>query len=153
MINKALFSSDSDEWYTPSWLFDLLHKEFNFNLDPCSKENNLNCKNYFNENGLNQKWFGNVFVNPPYSNISKWVEKCFNETKNCNVIVLLIPARTDTRYFHDYCMNAASELRFIKGRLKFSASKNSAPFPSVVVIYRHNFNETKISSIIKGDKK
>ena len=114
-------------------------KEFNFNLDPCSTEENHKCEKYFTiaENGLEKNWGGyRVFCNPPYSEISKWVEKAFRETRNDNTLVaLLIPSRTDTRYFHDYIYQRA-EIRFVKGRLKFGDGKNSAPFPSMLVIFR-----------------
>ena len=85
-----------------------------------------------------------MFCNPPYSNIARWVEKAFTETKNNNtLVVMLIPSRTDTRYFHNYIYNRA-EIRFIKGRLKFGNSKNSAPFPSMIVIFRGaNIKETQ----------
>lgn len=139
MINKALLSSNSDEWVTPQHIFDLLDAEFDFNLDPCATEFNHKCETFYTAeiDGLKQKWGGyRVFCNPPYSNIAAWVEKAFRETRNDNtLVVLLIPSRTDTRYFHDYIYQRA-EIRFIKGRLKFNDSKNSAPFPSMIVIFR-----------------
>lgn len=139
MISDALFTSNSDEWVTPQNVFDMLDKEFNFNLDPCATEENHKCEMYYTAetNGLLQNWGGSrVFCNPPYSNISAWVEKAFRETRNDNtLVVLLIPSRTDTRYFHDFIYQRA-EIRFIKGRLKFGDSKNSAPFPSMIVIFR-----------------
>ena len=138
-VNKALFSSNSDEWSTPQHIFDSLDAEFGFNLDPCASDDNHKCDTYYTAeiDGLRQKWGGyRVFCNPPYSKISDWVEKAFRETRNDKtLVVLLIPARTDTRYFHDYINNRA-EIRFIKGRLKFGESRNSAPFPSMVVIFR-----------------
>lgn len=138
-MNKVLFSNNSDEWSTPQQLFDSLDEEFEFNLDPCSTEENHKCDLFFTAetDGLKQNWGGyRVFCNPPYSNISEWVEKAFRETRNDNtLVVLLIPSRTDTRYFHDYIYQRA-EIRFVKGRLKFGESKNSAPFPSMIVIFR-----------------
>ena len=139
MIGNALFTSNSDEWTTPQDIYDMLDKEFSFNLDPCATEENHKCEMYYTAetDGLSQKWGGyRVFCNPPYSNITAWVEKAFRETRNDNtLVVLLIPSRTDTRYFHDFIYQRA-EIRFIKGRLKFGDSKNSAPFPSMVVIFR-----------------
>ena len=139
MIDNALFTSNSDEWATPQDVYDMLDKEFNFDLDPCATEENHKCEKYYTTetDGLLQKWGGyRVFCNPPYSNIAVWVEKAFRETRNDNtLVVLLIPARTDTRYFHDFIYQR-TEIRFIKGRLKFGDSKNSAPFPSMVVIFR-----------------
>ena len=139
MVGKALFTSNSDEWSTPQQIFDELNAEFHFNLDPCASEENHKCERFYTAkiDGLKQMWGGyRVFCNPPYSQISKWVEKAFRETRNDNtLVVLLIPARTDTRYFHDFIYQRA-EIRFVKGRLKFGESKNSAPFPSMVVIFR-----------------
>lgn len=139
MINKALFSSNSDEWATPSDVFDRLNNEFNFNLDACATDFNRKCENYFTqaENGLKQSWGGyRVFCNPPYSNISEWVKKAYYESYKADTLIcLLIPARTDTRYFQEYILHRA-EIRFIKGRLHFNNSKTGAPFPSMIVIYR-----------------
>ena len=134
-----MFSSKSDEWATPQPFFEDINKEFNFNLDPCATKDNHKCEEYYTyeENGLTKNWGGKrVFCNPPYSKISEWVAKAFYETRNDNtLVVLLIPARTDTRYFHDYIYNRA-EIRFVKGRLKFGDGKNPAPFPSMLVIFR-----------------
>lgn len=139
MNKQALFTSNSDEWETPKDFFDELNKEFNFDLDVCATNENHKCNNYFTKDtdGLSQNWEGKrVFCNPPYSEIKKWVAKSWYETRKDNtLVVLLIPARTDTKYFHNYILNR-SEIRFVKGRLKFGDSKNSAPFPSMVVIFR-----------------
>lgn len=117
-----------------------MNKEFHFTLDPCADEKNHKCEKFFTrkENGLLQDWSGeSVFVNPPYGReIYNWVEKCYwKGHKENTIVVLLIPARTDTKYFHDFILNR-SEIRFIKGRLKFGDSDNSAPFPSMVVVFR-----------------
>jgi site-specific DNA-methyltransferase (adenine-specific) len=139
MNTDTLFSHNSDEWSTPSGIFTELDNEFHFNLDPCATAENHKCERYFDkqQDGLSQKWGGcRVFCNPPYSKIGDWVAKCFYEAQQDNtIVVMLIPARTDTRYFHNYILNR-SEIRFLKGRLKFGDSKNSAPFPSMVVIFR-----------------
>ena len=139
MVNKVLFSSNSDEWATPPEIFDELDREFDFNLDVCATHENHKCQNYFtvDNSGLSQKWGGyRCFCNPPYSQIGDWVKKAYFESFTPGtLIVLLIPARTDTKYFHEYILNR-SEIRFIKGRLKFGSAKNSAPFPSMIVIYR-----------------
>lgn len=136
---EVMFSSKSDEWATPQHIFDELDSEFGFDLDVCANESNHKCENYYSieQDGLSQDWAGHrVFCNPPYSNIAKWVEKAFYETKSKNtLVVLLIPSRTDTKYFQNYIYNR-SEIRFVKGRLKFGNSKNSAPFPSMIVIFR-----------------
>lgn len=140
MNTKTLFSSKTDKWETPQTFFDELNREFDFNLDPCADETNHKCEKYFTEeeNGLLQDWGGcRVFCNPPYgSSIKDWVAKCYHEGhKEETLVVLLIPARTDTTYFHDYIEHRA-EIRFVRGRLKFGDSKTGAPFPSMVVIFR-----------------
>lgn len=138
MVSKALFSSASDEWSTPQDFFDKLNEEFCFDLDPCASDENHKCAVYHTEaeNGLEQSWAGNrVFCNPPYSNIGEWVAKAARERA---LTVMLIPARTDTRWFHAHIYQKPNvEIRFIKGRLKFGNSKNSAPFPSMIVIFNN----------------
>ena len=124
-------------WSTPQKFYDKLNEEFDFTLDPCATHENAKCEKYYTleDDGLSKNWKGEtVFCNPPYGKeISKWVNKCF-ETEG-GYRVALLPARTDTRWFHDYVYGKA-EIRFIKGRLKFGDSKNSAPFPSMVAIWR-----------------
>ncbi len=143
MNTKLMFSSKSNEWATPQNFFDELNKEFGFTLDPCSTDENNKCDKYFTieDDGLTQDWEGEtVFCNPPYGRvIGDWVKKCYEESKKPNTkVVMLIPARTDTRYFHDYIYNKA-EIRFIKGRLRFENpfvdTVAPAPFPSMVVIF------------------
>jgi phage N-6-adenine-methyltransferase len=138
MISKALLSSNSDEWSTPQDFYELLDREFNFTLDPCASNSNRKCEEYFTKDfdGLKQNWSGSVFVNPPYSDIKEWVKKAYDESKKdyCERVVLLIPARTDTKYWHLY-IREAYEIRFLKGRLKFGDSTNSAPFPSAVIVF------------------
>ena len=140
MNTSVMFSSKSDEWATPIDVFNRLNEEFDFDLDPCADENNHKCERYFTktQNGLIQNWGGSkVFCNQPYGKeISAWVRKCSDESKKENtVVVMLIPARTDTKWFHDYIYQKA-EVRFLKGRLKFGGSKNNAPFPSMVVVFK-----------------
>ena len=135
-----MFSSNTDLWATPQSFYDKLNDEFRFNLDPCATPENAKCEKYFTKevNGLTQNWGGyNVFCNPPYGReLSKWVKKAYEESLKPNTtVVMLIPARTDTKYFHEYIYHKAKEIRFLKGRLKFGDSKNSAPFPSMVVIF------------------
>jgi phage N-6-adenine-methyltransferase len=140
MNTSVMFSSETDMWATPQEFFTELDQEFNFTLDPCASPENAKCAKYFTveDDGLRQDWAGHtVFCNPPYGRqIGKWVKKCYEESrKPGTTVVMLIPARTDTSYFHDYVYNKAREIRFIRGRLKFGNSKNSAPFPSMVVIF------------------
>ena len=136
----VMFSSETNEWSTPQDFYDKLNKEFKFTLDPCATKENAKCGTYYTEeeNGLMQDWGGEtVFCNPPYGRaIKDWVAKCYEEGQRRNTtVVMLIPARTDTKYFHEYIYYKAKEIRFIKGRLKFGDSKNSAPFPSMVVVF------------------
>ena len=134
-VNKGLFTSNTDLWETNQDFFDSLNREFHFDLDACALPENAKCERYFTpeEDGLKQEWNGTVWCNPPYGRqIGKWVEKAY---KSGCTVVMLIPARTDTRWFHDYIYGKA-EIRFVRGRLKFGESKNRAPFPSMVVIYR-----------------
>lgn len=137
---KVLFSSKSMEWTTPKPFFNKLNKKFDFTLDPCAQSHNALCSRYFTvkEDGLKQSWKGHrAFVNPPYGRgIKEWVKKCYEESLNRETtVVMLIPARTDTRYWHDYVMKA-DEIHMVKGRLKFGGGTNSAPFPSAVVVFR-----------------
>jgi site-specific DNA-methyltransferase (adenine-specific) len=140
MNTAVMFSSTTDLWATPQEFFDELDNEFNFTLDPCATPENAKCKRYFTkeEDGLKQDWEGEtVFCNPPYGSVIKdWVKKCYLEAQRpMTKVVMLIPARTDTSYFHDYIYKKAKEIRFVRGRLKFGGSQNSAPFPSMVVIF------------------
>lgn len=135
-----MFSSKTDDWATPQELYDTLNEEFGFTLDPCASSSNAKCDKFYTkqDNGLSKNWAGErVFCNPPYGReISKWVEKCSIEANNPNtVVVALLPARTDTQYFHRFIYDKAKEVRFIKGRLKFGGHSNSAPFPSMIVIF------------------
>ena len=144
MNTDLMFSSKTDQWATPQSFFNELNNEFHFTLDPCADEYNHKCERYFTkeQNGLSQSWKDEiVFCNPPYGRgIGKWVEKCFLEVEenDCKCAVMLIPARTDTQWFHKYIYKNA-EIRFIKGRLKFGSSKNAAPFPSMVVVFNKKF--------------
>lgn len=140
MRKNILFSSENEVWATPSDFYNVLNDEFNFNLDPCALPENAKCENYFtpSEDGLLQDWGGHtVFCNPPYGRkIYNWVSKCSKESKKNNtIVVMLIPSRTDTRYFHEFIYHKAKEIRFIKGRLKFGESKTNAPFPSMIVVF------------------
>ena len=136
---KVHYSSKSNEWATPQNLFDELNDEFNFTLDPCATDENAKCSNYFTieDDGLSKDWSNDVvFMNPPYGReIKKWVNKAYKESLNGATVVCLIPARTDTTYWHDFIFGKANDIRFLRGRLKFGKSKNSAPFPSAIVVY------------------
>ncbi|MED4883057.1 DNA N-6-adenine-methyltransferase [Bacillus smithii] len=145
-INKGLFTSKTDMWSTPQDFFDKLNKEFNFEIDVCATAENAKCKKYYSpeEDGLQQEWKGVCWMNPPYGRqIGKWVKKAYESSLKGATVVCLLPARTDTKWWHEYCMKG--EIRFVKGRLKFGDGKNSAPFPSVVVIFGE---KAKINKLI-----
>ena len=140
MNTKLMFSSAKSDWETPQDLFDELDDEFHFTLDAASSDLNAKCEKHYTveDDGLSQSWAGNnVFLNPPYGrNMKDWMRKAYEESQAENTtVVVLVPARTDTAWFHDYVYGKA-ELRFLRGRLKFGGCENSAPFPSLVVVYR-----------------
>lgn len=134
METKIHFSSASGDWSTPQDFYDKLNKEFHFTLDPCADDLNHKCAKYFTkaQDGLHQDWSGEtVFCNPPYGRtISRWVEKAYNEVYRgeCSCVVLLVPARTDTRWFHQYIYHKA-EIRFIRKRLSLVAPNRMLLFP------------------------
>lgn len=144
MKGSAPFSRESDEWGTPAALFKQLNREFNFNLDAAASPTNGKCPVNLTENSLFLTWheYQTVWLNPPYSRISDFIKKAYSESLKGAIVVCLIPSRTDTKYWHDYVMKA-SEIRFIKGRLKFNDQKGSAPFPSAIVIFRGERAGTK----------
>ena len=141
MNTDLMFSNKSNEWATPQSLFDELNAEFHFTLDPCADDINHKCDKYYtvNDDGLVQDWSGErVFCNPPYGRqVGNWVKKCFSEVYGgkCKCAVMLLFAKTDTKWFHNYIYNKA-EIRFIRGRIRFGNQENDAPFPSMVVIFR-----------------
>lgn len=142
----VVHSKGKDDWRTPAWLYKLLDEEFEFGLDAAACEDSALAMSYFSEeiDAMKYSWsgYGNVFVNPPYSLNAEFIQKAYEQSieKRFPIVVCLIPSRTDTRFWHEYVMKAA-EIRFIKGRLKFSdggsEAINCAPFPSCVVIFDH----------------
>lgn len=160
-INKALFSSARDNWETPQSFFDELHAEFAFDLDAAASESNTKCNHFFTikDNALEQTWYRPgegiyvIWCNPPYGRVvtGKWVKKFEEEANKGATVVALLPARTDTRWFHQYIWEPLGykgevQIRWIKGRLKFELDgkpildkhgrPQSAPFPSMVVVWR-----------------
>jgi len=136
---ETMFSSKSAQWETPQDLFNKLDERWNFTLDPCCTKETAKCATFFTEedNGLEMNWQGHrVFMNPPYGRSAwRWIEKAYKEgIKHDTVVVCLLPARTDTKWFHSYCMKAQS-IKFVKGRLKFGTATASAPFPSMIVVF------------------
>ena len=138
MNADLFFSSKSDLWSTPQELFDGLDREFHFDIDVCATPENAKCARYFTEeqDGLTQTWSGTVWCNPPYGKtISKWIQKGAESAENGATVVMLLPVRTNTNWFHDLVYEKA-EIRFIRGKLKFGGFHSTAPFPSMVVIFR-----------------
>lgn len=137
-LNSGLLTSNTDLWATPQEFFDEQNALYGpFDLDVCADGSNAKCAIYFDKekDGLNQPWVGKCWMNPPYGKeISKWMEKAYKSAGNGTVVVCLVPSRTDTKWWHDFAMKG--QIKFIRGRLKFGGSKNTAPFPSAVVVFR-----------------
>lgn len=138
---SGLFSSNTDEWATPQDLFDRLNEEFGFDLDVCANEENAKCPTFFTkeQDGLSKSWHGRrVFCNPPYDRrVGLFMKKAYEETAmggGETICVMLVAARTDTKWWQDYAMQA-SEIRLIRGRLRFGGASSGAPFPSAIVIF------------------
>lgn len=134
---KVHYSSETVEWATPQALFDDLDAEFGFELDVCATAENAKCANYYTkeQDGLIQEWTGTCFMNPPYGRqISNWVRKAYESAQQGATVVCLVPARTDTKWWHRYCVQG--EIRFLAGRVRFGDGKNSAPFPSAIIVFR-----------------
>lgn len=139
---KVHYSSNSNEWATPNYVFNKLKTRFNFTLDPCCTKETARCKKFYTikEDGLIQDWSKDItFCNPPYGRkIGLWVKKAYEESQKGGIVVMLIPARTDTKYFEKYCTKA-SQIIFISGRIKFVQGNNKpapAPFPSCIVVFK-----------------
>lgn len=127
-MKKPHFMSERLDWRTPKVVYQMLDAEFSFDHDPCPPN--------YTVDGLSSSWGWSNYVNPPYGReLPKWIEKGYKEWKKGKTVVFLIPSRTDTKWWHEYCMKA-TEIRFIKGRLKFDDQENPAPFPSAIVIFR-----------------
>ena len=148
-INSVLYSSENEVWATPQDLFNRLNDEFHFDIDVCATPENAKCSKFFSplDDGLSQDWQGVCWMNPPYGKkIGAWMKKAM-EAKT--TVVCLVPSRTDTKWWHDYAMKA-DEIRFIKGRLKFGNSKNSAPFPSAIIVFGKTHKDLKVCSMERG---
>jgi len=138
-LQKAMVSSKTAEYITPQALFDLLHKEFRFTLDPCATKQNAKCKKFFTkkDDGLSRDWGKEVvFMNPPYvRQTRKWVEKAYKESTQGATCVCLLPVGTGRSYWHDIIFPHAAQIRWIRGFLKFSDHTMTAPFASAIVIF------------------
>jgi phage N-6-adenine-methyltransferase len=141
-ITKGLMTSNTEMWATPPSVFEPLNAEFGFTLDACAIETNAKVPNFFSpsQDALKQDWVGVVWMNPPYGRtIGKWMAKALSAATAGATVVCLVPARTDTNWWWDYAMKG--EIRFVRGRIKFidsdGKSGQAAPFPSAIVIFRH----------------
>lgn len=141
MVSKVLFSSERDNWETPNDFFAGLDDEFGFTLDAAASLANAKCPNYYDkeDDALSLPWRGIVWCNPPYGKVRKqnyaWVAKARREARDGATVVMLLPARTDVKWFHEIAM-FAHEIRFVSGRLTFKGGKAAAPFPSVILVFR-----------------
>ena len=134
--NRVMMSSARMDWCTPEWLYKSLDGEFDFDYDPCPPNPRIN--------GLDSVWGQCTYCNPPYGRgIGAWLRKGYAESKQGKTVVFLLPSRTDTKWWHEY-VALASEIRFIRGRIKFKGARYNAPFPSVIVIFRGGNHEKSL---------
>lgn len=136
-INAGMFTSNTDLWEIPQDFFDRWNAVYHFSLDVCALPENAKCERYFTpeQNALKQDWTGVCWMNPPYGRgIGAWVRKAYESAQNGATVVCLLPARTDTAWWHDYCMHG--DITFVRGRIKFGGAVWNAPFPSAVVVFK-----------------
>jgi site-specific DNA-methyltransferase (adenine-specific) len=143
----------TDEWATPRRFFSKLHKRYGFTLDPCATAENATCAIYYTkaDDGLKQDWGSHrVFCNPPNGRtIGHWARKSFEASQRGALVVLFVPARTDTTWFHDWVVGKA-EIEFIRGRIRFGNAEASAPFPSMLAVYSPDRAATTCISCGRG---
>lgn len=143
-MNRALFKSERMDYVTPAALFAQLDREFHFTLDPCADAMNAKCAKWYGvkQDGLSQSWEEEtVFMNPPYGRtIGAWIRKAAEESSGGTTVVALVPARTDTQWWHCEVVGCATEIRFIRGRVTFEGCAAAAPFPSAILVYRGRWN-------------
>lgn len=145
MKSDVMFSSATDQWSTPIDFFNKVDDVFRFETDVCADAGNAKCEKYFDAeaDGLTKRWTGVCWMNPPYGRgIGEWLKKAYESAKGGATVVCLIPARTDTRWWHDYCLKG--EIMLIKGRLKFGGSVDGAPFPSALVVFRPSLSDLDV---------
>lgn len=140
MNTETMFSSKTDMWETPKHFFEKLNRIYRFDIDVCAVPQNAKCAKFYTpeEDGLKQEWKGHCWCNPPYGrDVGKWVKKARDSAENGATVVMLLPARTDTAWFHDYIMHGGvpTSICFVRDRIKFGNAKNNAPFPSIVVTF------------------
>lgn len=152
-VQRGLFSSARTDWETPPELFELMFREFRFALDVCATARNHKCRRYFtpNDDGLRQPWCGRCWMNPPYGRtVGTWIRKAYKESLKGATVVALLPARTDTAWWHNYAMKA-SEIRLLRGRLTFVGAPSPAPFPSAVVIFMRKPTRRAAPHVVSWD--
>ena len=153
MFNNALFSTKDNTWETPIDFFNKLNDVFKFDVDVCANDDTAKCSKYYTvkEDGLSQEWYGNCWMNPPYNREQiSWLHKASNEVdKNASLVACLVPARPDTRVWHDIIFKKSVAICFIKGRLKFGDSTSSAPFPSALIIFGKELNN-KLKEVLNN---
>ena len=141
MEGHPCMSHKSDEWATPQALYDRLNKKFDFQLDPCCTEENMKAPIGIGlpRDGLAADWsyHKRVFVNPPYSQVAKWVQKAYEESRKGCIVVCLVKSCTDTKWWHEYAMKA-DVIIFLQGRVKFGGATTGAPFPSCILVFKNN---------------
>lgn len=144
-INAGMLSSERETWETPPEIFDRCNEEFHFTLDVCAFPENAKCEKYFTPeiDGLKQEWVGRCWMNPPYGRvIGDWMQKAFESSQTtADVVVCLVPARTDTAWWHDWAMKG--EIRFLRKRVRFVGAESCAPFPSAIVVFRRRWWESR----------
>lgn len=151
-LNSSLFSSKDQTWETPKELFDKLNEVFKFDLDVCAEAETTKCEKFFTPeiDGLSQEWDGTCWMNPPYGREQiKWIKKAYKEfASNSVTTVCLVPARPDTKVWQEVIFPNAKAICFMKGRIKFSGSKDSAPFPSALIVFADEVTESQ-ESVLK----
>ncbi len=147
-FDKNRFASKNQEYATPLDLFNRLDNEFNFTLDVCADENNKKVDTYYseNDNALTKAWQGTCWMNPPYKDLKIWVRKAYEESLKGTTVVCLIPARTNTKWWLQYCMKG--EIRFIIGRPKFEGCIHGLPQPLAIVVFGKEYSNTYKSFVI-----
>jgi len=146
MNTELMFSSQSSDWETPHDLFKRLDNQYHFTLDVCASKRNRKCNHYYSPkvDALKQPWVGVCWMNPPYGRqIKHWIKKAYETSLDGATVVCLLPSRTDTAWFHDYCVKG--KITFLRGRLKFVGAENAAPFPSMLVEFKRRKRLTKRS--------
>lgn len=135
---RGMTGSARSDWATPYKIFAALDREFHFMLDACATLESARCDRFLSAGALDCSWgAGPVWLNPPYGRkIGEWIRKAWEESQRGVTVVCLLPARTDTSWWHNYCMRG--EIRFVRGRINFDSGRGRCPFPSSIVVFRRS---------------